>query len=143
MFSFCSHEPGARTRRSTSHLGAARTAPRESKGLWGSSSEAYFRVDKLLRQLANPNLHDIPTQMPFRVELWDRSDRHIRWVIAATSSIAIGHAALDAAIANYRDQRFTLRNGILVIREHAPKGSSRRSIKFVLSRELRLSGASN
>ena len=31
-----------------------------SKGLWGASSEAYFRVDELLRQLANPNLHDIP-----------------------------------------------------------------------------------
>jgi hypothetical protein len=30
-----------------------------SKGLWGASSEAYFRVDDLLRQLANPNLHDI------------------------------------------------------------------------------------
>ena len=31
-----------------------------SKSLWGASSEAYFRVDELLRQLANPNLHDIP-----------------------------------------------------------------------------------
>jgi hypothetical protein len=27
-------------------------------------------------------------------------------------------AALDAAIANYRGQRFTLRNGILVIGQH-------------------------
>ena len=91
-----------------------------SRGLWGASSEAYFRVDAMLRELANPNLHDIPLNLPFRVELWDRSDQHIRWVIAATSSVAIGHAALDAAIANYRDQRFTLRNGILVIRQHAP-----------------------
>ena len=32
----------------------------------------------------------------------------------------IAHAALDTAIANYPDQRFTLRNGVLVIREHAP-----------------------
>ena len=87
-----------------------------SKGLWGASSEAYFRVDGLLRELANPNLHDIPTQLPFRVELWDRSDQHIRWVIAASSSVAIGHAALDAAIASFPNQRFTLRNGILVIR---------------------------
>ena len=59
-------------------------------------------------------------QLPFRVELWDRNDQHIRWVIAASPSIAIGHAALDAAIASYPDQRFTLRNGILVIREHVP-----------------------
>jgi len=72
----------------------------------------------LLRQAPNPNLHDIPTSVPFRVELWDRSDQHIRWVIAASSSVAIGHAALDAVIASYPDQRFTLRNGILVIRQH-------------------------
>ena len=36
-----------------------------SKGLWGASWEAYFRVDELLRQLANPNLHDIPRNSPF------------------------------------------------------------------------------
>jgi hypothetical protein len=88
---------------------------------WGRSSELYFRVDALLRELANPNLHDIPTHLPFRVEMWDRTAQHIRWVVAASSSVAIGHAALDAAIANYPGQRFTLRNGILVIREHAPK----------------------
>src|ERR1700722_9038571 len=85
-----------------------------SKGLWGASSEAYFRVDELLRQLANPNLHDIPRNLPFRVEMWDGSDQQIRWVIAASASVAVG----DAAIANYPDQRFTLRNGILVIRQH-------------------------
>jgi hypothetical protein len=79
-------------------------------------------VDGLLRELANPNLHDIPTNLPFHVELWDRNNQHIRWVIAASSSVAIGHAALDAAIANYPDQRFTLRNGILVIRKHGPRG---------------------
>ena len=55
------------------------------------------------------------------MELWDRHDQHIRWVIAASSSVAIGHAALDAAIANYPAQRFTLRNGILVIRKHTPE----------------------
>jgi hypothetical protein len=92
----------------------------ECKSLWGASSDAYFRVDKLLRELANPNLHDIPTRLPFRVEMWDRHDQHIRWVMAASSSVAIGHAALDVAIANYPGQRFTLRNGILVIREHGP-----------------------
>ena len=31
------------------------------KCLWGASSEAYFRVDRLLRQLADPNLHDDDT----------------------------------------------------------------------------------
>ena len=61
-----------------------------------------------------------PQTFPF-VWSYDRNNQHIRWVIAASSSVAIGHAALDAAIANYPDQRFTLRNGILVIREHAPE----------------------
>lgn len=93
----------------------------QCRELWGASSDAYFRVDALLRELANPNLHDIPTRLPFRVEMWDRSSHHIRWVIAASSSIAIGHAALDAAIANYPNEHFTLRNGILVIRESGPK----------------------
>jgi len=92
----------------------------ECKRLWGTSSEFYFRVDGLLRELANPNLHDIPMRLPFRVELWDRSDQHVRWVIAASSSVSIGHAALDAAIANHPNERFTLRNGILVIRQHPP-----------------------
>src|SRR4029079_4697011 len=89
-----------------------------SKVLWGASSEAYFQVDELLRQLANPNLHDIPRNLPFRVEMWEQSDQRARWMIAASASVAIGHAAMDAAIANYPDQRFTLRNGILVVRQH-------------------------
>jgi hypothetical protein len=50
--------------------------------------------------------------------MWDHSEQHIRWVIATSASVAVGHAALDAAIANYPDQRFTLRNGILVIRQY-------------------------
>lgn len=87
----------------------------EGKSLWGASSEAYFRFDRLLRQLADPNLHDIPNNLPFRVEMWDRE--HIRWVIAASASVAVGHAALEAAIGNYPGQRFTLRNGALVIRQ--------------------------
>jgi hypothetical protein len=53
------------------------------------ASAAYFRVDELLRKLANPNLHDIPRNLPFRVEMWDGSDQHIRWVIAASASVAM------------------------------------------------------
>jgi hypothetical protein len=36
--------------------------------------------------------------------LWDGSDQHVRWVIAASASVAVGRAAMDAAIANYPDQ---------------------------------------
>ena len=92
----------------------------ECERLWGCSSEFYFRVHRPLRAIANPNLHDIPTQLPFRVEMWDRHGQHIRWVIAASASVAVGHAALDAAIAAYPGERFTLRNGVLVIRHHDP-----------------------
>ena len=59
----------------------------ECKGLWGASSGAYFRVDKLLRQLADPNLPDIPSNPPFRVEIWD--GEHIRRFIAASRSVAL------------------------------------------------------
>ncbi len=101
-------------------LGLLEQLRAECASLWGTSSALYNRIDKLLCELANPDLHDIPMRLPFRVEMWDRSDQRVRWVIAASASVAIGHAALDAAIANYPGQRFTLRNGILVIREHDP-----------------------
>jgi hypothetical protein len=71
--------------------------------------EAYFRVEELLRELANPNLHDIPTNLPFRVDMWERSNQHVRWVVAACSSAAVGHAAFDSAIRNYPGQRFHAR----------------------------------
>ena len=110
MFSFVHMNEGDSQLHTLSVLEQLREA---SKGLWGASSAAYFRVDELLRQLANPNLHDIPRNLPFRVEMWDQSDQHM-W-IAASASVAVGHAM---AISNYPDQRFTLRNGILVIRQH-------------------------
>jgi len=50
--------------------------------------------------------------------MWDRHDQQVRWLISASSSVAVGHAALDVAIANYPSERFTLRNRALVIREH-------------------------
>lgn len=71
-------------------------------------------------QLGNPDLHDIPTSLPSRVEMWDRH--------AASTSVAIGHAAFDMAVATYSSERFTLRNGIHVIRENSggakPGGST-------------------
>jgi hypothetical protein len=60
-------------------LGLLEQLREECQQLWGTSSEFYFRIDALLRELADPNLHDIPTRLPFRVELWDRHDQHIRW----------------------------------------------------------------
>jgi hypothetical protein len=104
-------------------LGLLERLRAECNGLWGASSEAYFRVDKLLRELANPNLHDI-VNMQNRVELWTADGQHVRWAIAATASVTVGHAAFDAAVANWPHERFTLRQGSLLIREH-PKRERR------------------
>ena len=75
------------------------------------------RVDKLLRELENPNLHDI-ANMSFRVELWDQYALHIRWVVAASGSVFVARAAFDEAVKHWPDQKLTLRQGIMLIREH-------------------------
>jgi hypothetical protein len=80
----------------------------------------YRRVDALLRELSNPNLHDI-ANMNHRVELWTPDGQQVRWAIAATASVTVSHAAFDAAVQNWPHERFTLRNGILRIREHTPE----------------------
>jgi hypothetical protein len=56
----------------------------------GAKDELCHRVERALRELANPNLHDVNLVTAFKVELWDRYGRdHLRMVVAATSSIAI------------------------------------------------------
>jgi len=102
-------------------LGLLERLRSECKDMWGASSTLYHRVDDLLRELANPNLQDIPMRLPFRVELWDRNQQHIRWVIA-TSSMAIGHAAFDVAISTHPREYLTLRNGAQVVSQHMPDG---------------------
>jgi hypothetical protein len=98
-------------------LGLLEQLRSESQALWGASSEAYFKVEKLLRALANPNLHDI-TNLTYRVELWDKYAVHIRWTVAAIGHISIAQAAFDEAVKAWPGQRLTLRQGIRVIREH-------------------------
>jgi hypothetical protein len=91
---------------------------------WNASSTLYHRVDGLLRELANPNLHEIFPTSAFQVELWDRHAQHIRWVVAAASSVTIEHAAFDAAVAQYAAERLTLRKGAQVIREYSPASNA-------------------
>ena len=79
LFSFCSHERGDGQLHTLSVLEQLREA---SKGLWGASSEAYFRVDEFLRQLADRTCRTFPASSPFG-GVGDESDQHIRWVIAA------------------------------------------------------------
>jgi hypothetical protein len=101
-------------------LGLLERLRSECKDLWCASSDAYFRVDGLLRELSNPNLHDINSNLGYHVELWDGRDLHIRWVVAATDTIAIQRAAFDAAVAKWPQYPFKLRKGISVIREYSP-----------------------
>jgi hypothetical protein len=101
-------------------LGLIEELRAECKRMWGTSSDLYFRIDELLRELANPNLHEIFSSRAFQVELWDRYGQHIRWVVAAAASVTIGHAAFDGAVAQFPAERLTLRKGMMVIREHPP-----------------------
>ena len=85
----------------------------------GAKDALYSRIERALRELANPNLHDVNLVSAFKIELWDRYGRdHLRLVIAATSSIVVAHAAFDAAVAQYSGERLTLRKGAMVLREH-------------------------
>ena len=93
-------------------LGLLERLRAETKDTKGAYAVLYDRVDALLRELANPNLHDI-ANMSFRVELWDRHAQHVRWMIAAAGTITIAQAAFDAAIANWPGERFKM-----LIREH-------------------------
>ena len=73
----------------------------------------------MLRELANPNLHDI-ANMQTRVELWTPDGQHVRWAVAATANVTVAHAAFDAAVKNWPAERFTLRSGLMAIREYCP-----------------------
>src|SRR5262245_23623656 len=73
------------------------------RDLGANSQELYYRAERALQQLANPNLHDIPSNLNFHIEMWDRHDQHIRWVIAAASTITIARAAYQAAVTTYPD----------------------------------------
>lgn len=80
-------------------------------------SGLHERVDTLPRELKNPILHDI-ANMSFRVEPSDRPALRVRWSLAAAGTVSIAQAAFQEAVKNWPDQRLTLRQGIMLIREH-------------------------
>ena len=101
-------------------LGLLERLRSETNLVQGAYAGLYQRVDKLLREIENPNLHDI-RNMSFRVELWDQHALHIRWVVAAAGSVFLARAAFEEAVKQWPDQKLTLRNGIMLMCEH-PKG---------------------
>jgi hypothetical protein len=100
-------------------LGLLERLRAETKDTKGAYARLYERVDALLRELEKPNLHDI-ANMSYRVELWDRHAKHIRWTIAAIGHVTIAQATFEAAVREWPHERFTLHHGIRLIREHGP-----------------------
>jgi hypothetical protein len=98
-------------------LGLLERLRSETNLVRGAYGGLYERVDKLLREIENPNLHDI-RNMSFRVELWDQHALHIRWVIAAAGSVFLARAAFEEAVKQWPDQKLTLRQGIMTICEY-------------------------
>jgi hypothetical protein len=88
---------------------------KECGSLQRELGDAYFRMGAD-RQLNNPN-HDMPLQMPFRVEMLTGEGQHIRWVTACEHGLGRARR-VRGAVKNYPGERWTLRNGMLVIREH-------------------------
>ena len=65
-------------------------------------------------------LHDI-ANMSYRVELWESQADHIRRTVAASGSIVLARAAFEAATKVWPHERFTLRQGIMTIREYSER----------------------
>jgi hypothetical protein len=82
-------------------------------------SDLYREVDRLLREIENPNLHDI-ANLNYRVELWDKYALHIRWTIAAVGHIYLARATYDEAVKQFPKERITLREGIRVLQDYNP-----------------------
>jgi hypothetical protein len=99
-------------------LGLLERLRAECCGYWDRSFDLHTRIQGLLRELANPNLHDINPNLGYHIELWDEPGLRVRWVVAAIDTIAVAHAAFEAAAANWPGYNFKLRKGALVIREH-------------------------
>lgn len=97
-------------------LGLLERLRSETNLVQGAYARIYQRVDKLLRELENPNLHDI-RNMSFHVELWDQHALHIQWVVAAAGSVFLARAAFEEAVKQWPDQKLTLRQGIMLISE--------------------------
>jgi hypothetical protein len=62
--------------------------------------------------------------MANRVELWTSDGQHLRLLVAAPTNVAMGHAAFGAATANSPHERFSLRQGAPLIREHPERGGA-------------------
>lgn len=89
----------------------------ETGALWSSTSDVHARVERLRGSWLTIFPPGYRSGLSYGIEPSNTFGGLSRHHLAS----AIGHAALDAAIANYPSEQFTLRNGILIIRESGPK----------------------
>jgi hypothetical protein len=96
-------------------------------GFRSNNSDLYCRLDRLLTQLASPNLHDLGLEWGcLRIEVWDRYGKdNLRYCIAAIGNISIAQVAFDEALKQYPNDRLTLRKGIMLIRDSEREGQGR------------------
>jgi hypothetical protein len=86
-----------------------------------AASDFHFRVDAMMRQLENPNLHDIQN-MSYGIDLWDGHG----WLVAASGNVFVARAAFEEATKQWPAERLTLRNGMQLLNEHPqPLGKPR------------------
>lgn len=84
-------------------------------------------LHELLRQISNPNLHDVETQLTFRIEQCapGQYGECVR-VISVNGSIAVAHAAFDASVREFPSETWLLVWHSQIIRRYEPdKGESR------------------
>ena len=85
-------------------LASSERLRQKTSGVQDRYSDLYREVDGLLRELENPNLHDI-ANMSYRIELWDQYALHIRWTVAAIGHINLARAAYDEAVKQWPGER--------------------------------------
>jgi hypothetical protein len=105
----------------TQTLGLLEEMRRVCRELQGDLELASRRLTRLNASVANPNLPDVENSLTFRVEKWDRHDQHVTWLVSLNSTVTVALAAYEAAVRMYPDDRWTLRQGIHVIRQHVPE----------------------
>jgi len=80
-------------------------------------------VHRLLQQLSNPNLHGLEEDLHFRVvQLGPGYYGERLRIVSASANMALGHAALEAAIKHYPNCRWMLTWGGGVAGRYDPPG---------------------
>lgn len=85
------------------------------------------RLNDLMRQVANPNVHGLDRELTYRVmqlEVTDEQYPETRRAISLNGSGPVARAAFHAAVKAYPTRRWVLRWGMMVMERYdPPKGA--------------------